>query len=281
MPIGYKTPGTLVAEIKMMSHDGTFLLVEGKDDIKFWTSRRHTNCELVDGEGKLNVVGGIQRINDVGLAGVLGIVDSDYDLLNGVIFESENLLATDAHDLECLLCRSSALDKVLAEYGNLQKIKQFENEAEVDVRTALLERALVFGRLRWAAVRCHPVIDLKKLSVRRFLDEDTWTVTDEESICNELLDSVDDVLALTRLIEGLPETDPWYVAHGHDMIEILRIGLQRQLGNIGPSVGVRQISGVLRAAMSADDLRKTELWSGMRVWEDRNPPYMVLADGLQ
>ena len=266
-----------------MSHDGAFLLVEGKDDIKFWTSRRHTNCELVDGEGKLNVVGGIQRINDVGLAGVLGIVDSDYDLLNGMILESENLLATDAHDLECLLCRSSALDKVLAEYGNSLKIKQFENEAEVDVRTALLERALVFGRLRWAAVRCRSVIDLGGLSVRRFLDEDTWTVTDEESICKELLVSDDDVLALTRLIEGLPEADPWYIARGHDMIEILQIGLRCRLGNIRTSVGVgvRQISGVLRAAMSADDLRKTDLWRGMRVWEDGNSPYMVLADGLR
>ena len=265
------------------SHAGAFLLVEGKDDIGFWTSRRHTNCELVRGEGKQNVVKGIEKINHADLAGVLGVVDNDYDLLNGRIIESVNLLATDAYDLECLLCRSSALDKVLAEYGDHCKIKQFEDETEIDVRTALLERTLVFGRVRWAAVRCHPVIDLGKFSVREFLDKNTWTVTDGESICKGLRDSVDDddFLTLTRRIEGLPEADPWYVAHGHDMIEILRIGLQRRLGNIGPSVGVRQISEVLREAMSADDLRKTELWRDMRVWEDGNPPYMVLADGLR
>lgn len=277
----HKTPGTLVAEIKMMSHDGAFLLVEGKDDTRFWASRRHTSCELVDGEGKPNVVGGIQKINDAGLPGVLGIVDSDYDLLNGMIFEPENLLATDAHDLECLLCRSSALDKVLAEYGDHQKIKQFEDETETDVRTALLERALVFGRVRWAAIRCRPIIDLGKFRVQRFLDKGTWTVTDEESICNKLLDSDNDILALTDRIKRLPEADPWYVVHGHDMIEILRIGLQRRLGSIKPSVGVSQISGMLRAAMSADDLRETGLWRGMRVWEDGNSPYRVLADGLR
>ena len=85
-----------------MSHDGSFLIVEGKNDERFWTSRRHTSCELVDGEGKRNVVGGIQRLDAASFAGVLGIVDSDYDPLNGMDVESENLLATDAHDLECL-----------------------------------------------------------------------------------------------------------------------------------------------------------------------------------
>ena len=150
MPIGHKTPDTLVAEIRMhrMSHDGSFLIVEGKDDERFWTSRRHASCELVDGEGKQNVIGGIQRLDAASFAGVLGIVDSDYDPLNGVDVESESLLATDAHDLECLLCRSSALDKVLAEYGSRPKIERFENEAGADVRTGLLERALIFGRLR-------------------------------------------------------------------------------------------------------------------------------------
>ena len=264
-----------------MSHDGAFLLVEGKNDIKFWTSRRHARCELVDGEGKQNVIGGIQRIDDAGLAGVLGIVDSDYDLLNGMIFESGNLLATDAHDLECLLCRSSALDKVLAEYGDHRKIEQFEDETGDDVRTALMKRALVFGRVRWAAIRCDPVIDLGRFNVPRFLEENTWTAANEETICNELLDSADDVLALTRRVEGLPEADPWYVARGHDMVEILRIGLRCRLGNIPASVGAREIGAVLRTAMSADDLQKTELWKGMRLWEDGNSPYMVLADGLR
>ena len=120
MPKGYKTPGTLIAEIKMsrMSHKGAFLLVEGKDDMRFWTPRRHMDCKLVDGEGKQNVIRGIQKLDAANFTGVLGIVDSDYDTLNGINIESKNLLATDAHDLECLLCRSSSLDKILAEYGD-------------------------------------------------------------------------------------------------------------------------------------------------------------------
>ena len=283
MPKGNKTPGTLVAEIKMgrMSHDGAFLLVEGNDDVRFWTptARRHVDCELVDGEGKQNVIGGIQKLDDASFAGVLGIVDSDYDPLNGIDIGSDNLLLTDAHDLECLLCRSSALDMVLAEHGSHPKIERFEDETGADVCTGLLERALVFGRLRWAAARSHPVIDLGRFRVPQFVDEDTWTVDHEELLRATLLESPDDALALARRIDELPEADPWYVVRGHDMVEILRIGLRRTLGDIGPNVGVKDIAGMLRAAMTPDDLQATQLWTDMRAWEAANRPYMVLATG--
>ena len=276
MPTGHKTPDTLLAEIRMhrMSHDGSFLVVEGKDDERFWTSRRHVSCELVDGEGKPNVVGGIQRLDAANFAGVLGIVDSDYDPLNGMDVESENLLVTDAHDLECLLCRSSALDKVLAEYGNRAKIEKFESETGADVRTGLLERALVFGRVRWAAVR-DPVIDLGEFRIRRFMDENTWSVSSEESICNTSCDSRE-VAALIHRIDDLPEADPWYVVHGHDMVEILRIGLRHVLGEIPASTGVKEIGRVLRAAMNREDLQETRLWTDIRGWEAANRPYTIL-----
>ena len=227
MPKGYKTPGTLVAEIKMgrMSHDGAFLLVEGNDDVRFWTptARRHADCKLVDGEGKQNVIGGIQKLDATSLPGVLGIVDSDYDPLNGIDIGSDNLLLTDAHDLECLLCRSSALDKVLAKYGNRPKIERFEDETGTDVRTGLLERTLVFGRLRWAAIRSHPVIDLGGFRVPQFVDENTWITTSEESLCVALSDSSDDSLELKRRVDELPEADPWYVARHCCPINITRI----------------------------------------------------------
>ena len=286
MPTGNKTPGTLVAEVKMtrMSHDGALLIVEGKNDMRFWVPRCHTSCGLVDGEGKQNVIRGILRLDALAFAGVLGIVDSDYDSLPNVVendFNSENLLRTDAHDLECILCRSSALDKVLAEYGNLSKIQRFKCTTGADVRTGLLERALVFGRLRWAALRCHPAIDLARLKVPQFVDEDRWTVASEDSICTKLLDSPEDSLDLRRRIDELPEADPWHIVHGQDLVEILRIGLRRVLGEIPSTIGLREIRTVLRVGMFPDDLRATKLWKDVRTWEDANHPYMVLADTTQ
>ena len=274
---GHKSPGILVAEITMsrMSHDGAFLLLEGKDDIRFWRSRRHPNCELVDGEGKPNVVEAIRQIDTARITSALGIVDADYELPTSPRAESDNLLYTDAHDLECLLCRSSALDKVLAEHGDAVKIERFEH-AGIDVRTALLERALAFGRLRWAAC-ARPAIALSEMAAPRFVDEKTWTV-DGEKLIRETVSDAEARAATNMRLAQPPDADPWYVAHGHDMVEILRTGLRRVLGNLPTRIEARDIAGLLRAGMSPEALRKTGLGAGVYSWQAANRPYSVLAD---
>lgn len=269
----HKDPGSIAAEIKMtrMVHDGAFLVVEGVTDVRFWKPRLHNGCELVDGEGKLNVIGAVDRLDTESFSGVLGIVDDDYDSLTGVTRGSANLVATDAHDLECLLCRSTALDSVLAEFGVARKIQAFEEGTDSDVRTGLLERAMVFGRVRWAAARYDLDIDFRTLRVPRFVDKATWTVDD-----GELLRAVSkngsslNCEALGHRIAGLPPADPWRIAQGHDMIEILRIGLQRVLGNLPNSEGPKDIARVLRTAIPPAELQATTLYTDIHTWESAN-----------
>lgn len=88
MPTGHKDPGTIASEIKMMrtEHAGAFLVVEGVTDMRFWRPRKCEECELVDGEGKHNVIGGIRRLDGERIDGVLGIVDDDCDSLMDVDF---------------------------------------------------------------------------------------------------------------------------------------------------------------------------------------------------
>ena len=227
MPKGYKNSGTLAAEIKMTraNHSGAFLIVEGVNDVRFWKPRRHVSCELVDGEGKKNVVGVINRLDTIKFDGVLGAIDSDYDSLNGVILGSDNLVATDAHDLECLLCRSSALDTVLAEFGSSEKIQRFEQQEGVDVRTSLLNRAQIFGRLRWAVQCLELSIDSKLIHVPRFVDDSSWTV-DSDELIRAVQGEISDGSVLSAQIDSLALPDPWHVARGPDLIELLRIGLK-------------------------------------------------------
>ena len=54
----------VVAEIMMrrMSHTGSFLLLEGKDDVKFWSGHNHQACRLIDGGGKPNVISAMNRL---------------------------------------------------------------------------------------------------------------------------------------------------------------------------------------------------------------------------
>ena len=281
MPTGHKDPGTIASEIKMMrmEHAGAFLVVEGVADMRFWRPRKHVACELVDGEGKHNVVGSLRRLDARRFEGVLGVVDDDYDSLMGIDPGTGNVVMTDAHDLECLLCRSRALEAVLAEFGVPVKMGRFEDAQGVDVRTGLLERALIFGRLRWVALRRDLNIDSTAIRVQQFVDVKTWQV-DQAGLMGAVAtgDSAGHEDLLAQCVARLPRTDPWRVVQGHDMIEILRRGLMSVLGDIPASVGPKQIAQVLRAGMDSEELRKTALWTDLRNWEAMNQGYSVLRD---
>ena len=258
------------------AHPGAFLVVEGASDARFWLPRRRGDCEIVDGEGKQNVVRGVRLLDAESVGGVLGIVDDDYDSLTGVDVHTGNVVRTDAHDLECLLCRSSALDKVLAEYGDASKIRRFETNEGVDVRGALLKRALVFGRLRLAAALHDLDLDGSAIRVPRFVDEKTWTVDGDGLVRAAAGDGSPS--AVKRCVDRLPSADPWRVVRGHDVVEILKTGLRHVLGGVGTGVGNEQISHGLRIGFSPSDLRATTLWKDVRAWEAANVPFRILEN---
>ena len=272
------TQGHVVAEVKMRRtlHAGSFLVLEGSDDLRFWRTRCHDSCSLIDGNGKKNVVIGLRRLDEIRFVGALGVVDSNHDHLAGKALPSTNLVATDAHDLECLLCRSPALDAVLAEFDDQEKISRFAHEHGMDVRAALLDRGLVFGRLRWAALELERGIGLP--DIRRFVEEKAWAVDEDELIyvtakSNEGVDAN----MIRHRIDALPPADPWHVVRGHDLLELLKIGLRTALGDLPSTKGVKDIAQALRLAMRSEDLRNTGLWRDMRQWEHLNEPFLVLA----
>ena len=144
------------------------------------------------------------------------------------------------------------------------------------MRDALLERGLVFGRLRWAAQRFEAGLQLP--ATRAFVDEKSWFV-DEDGLIEKAAGMNGGVEAnvLRRQIADLPPADPWHIVHGHDLLEILRVGLRNVLGNLPASIGVKEIASGLRLAMPVADLQSTQLWQDMRRWERLNEPYLVLA----
>lgn len=273
MSLGLKDPHSLAAEIMMTrtNCDGVLLVLEGKSDKRFWSPRCHSTCELIDGEGKANVIGSIENLDCKGFKGALGIVDDDYDSLIGGVLASKNLVTTGVHDLECILFQSSALTMTLSEFGSEEKIEKFENDAGVDVRTALLNRAVVIGRIRWAAIQFELGIDPQMIRIPQFLDEDTWTLDEGNLFHSVVTDRPPDFGEMLRdRIAQLPSADPWCIARGHDMLEIFRIGLKRVLGNLMSNVGTDHICQVLRASMPLQELKATAIGRDIRRWETSN-----------
>ena len=110
------------------------------------------------------------------------------------------------------------------------------------------------------------------------MDEKSWVV-DEDGLI-ETTASMNEAMSaavLRRRVADLPRADPWHVVRGHDLLEILRVGLRNVLGNLPATVGVKEIARALRLAMKPADLQSTQLWQDMQRWERLNEPFLVLA----
>jgi len=97
----------------------SFLLVEGHTDRNFY--RRFTNpykCQITITYSKSTALQVVSILEQEAFPGILAIVDADFDILEGKLPDSSNVLFTDAHDLETMLMKSPALERVLIEFGS-------------------------------------------------------------------------------------------------------------------------------------------------------------------
>lgn len=279
-PADEKTPGTIAAEVLMECtvHRGSFLLVEGDDDVRFFRPRiNDDSCHLVDCRGKRNALAAIARLDQVRLRGALAVVDDDFDTLLGTAPPSLNLVRSDAADLECVLLRSPALDRVLAELADPDAVRRLQQE-EGGVRTALLSRGLPFGKLRWLALRRGWELRFEQLKATNFVAAETWQVNldalYEEGVRLGMPLAKE---AIAAELDALPAADPYWVCRGHDLIDILVVGLKGSLGRGGRTQPSRElVSSLLRQSLHADEFAATLLHAGIASWQDRSPPYQVL-----
>ena len=274
-----KDAGEVVSEVLMcrQGHRGAFLLLEGPDDSRFWEPRVHqTQCEIVIAGGKKTVVSAIRDLDRLAINGTVGLVDDDCDRQRSLSLPSPNLIATDARDLEGVLLRSTAFAKVLAEYGDRAKIAAFESKG-VCVKQALLDRALLLGRLRWLALVKDWNIKFSRLRHLDFVDAQSWQL-DESALVEQVqrLGNLPERSAIEHELSKLTCPDPWLVCHGHDLIAILGIGLSHVLGKHNP--GANSMGAVLRAGFTPDEFAALSLTRDLRGWEATNPPFVVLPN---
>jgi len=107
------------------AHSTAFLVVEGDDDSRFFSSRVDAvSCEVVIGGGKPAVIGGLERLNRRNFRGALGVVDDDGDRLLGCPVAAANVVrVTGGCDLDAFLVWSDALDPVVGEYADPKKLR--------------------------------------------------------------------------------------------------------------------------------------------------------------
>lgn len=262
------------------NHEGAFLLVEGSSDRKFYERFCDRQlCLVVSLGSKFNVISVLAILEDAGFCGVLAITDLDFDWLSpekDVV--SSNLLFTAHHDLETMLIDSPAFDRVLSEFSSEQKIKDFGR----DIRTVILNAGEPVGYLRWISQRDSLNLKFSSIAFGKFV-EDKRLEIDETRFIEEVQNKSQFFSYTAAYIQELisnarcDEHDPWKICCGHDLVNILSLGLKRLLGsNSDHTITVENLERCLRLAFDHADWTQTQLYSDIFLWEQTHAPFRVL-----
>jgi hypothetical protein len=285
----YLTPEREANAIRLRrsTFSGTFLLVEGSSDRIFY--ERFVDkvaCVSISISGKpsskLRVIAVLSTLEKSNFQGVLAVVDADFDRLEVYSHSSPNLIRTDTHDLETMLLNSSALEKVIAEFGSEEKIVKLGR----DVRTVLLEAGMPIGYLLWISQLDELNLTFEGITFSKFIDDQTLQI-DELKLIQEVknksqafaLKSEDLKQRLTN--QKSDSHDPWQVCCGHDLVEILSLGLRKAIGSAKTSdVEPNSLERSLRLAYEETYFCKTQVYLSIYSWESKNQPFKFLRNDI-
>ncbi len=266
--------------LKRSQHQGTFLVVEGRDDRlfceRFIDSRA---CNIIVAESKESVYEVLKILEKTAFPGALGIVDSDFEQLEQPGQHRPNIVRPDGHDLETMLLQSPALGRLLVELGSREKIEALGHK----VRDLLLTTALPIGYLRWYSRQSGLGLKFEGLNLSACVDSRRLAIDHQELVQQVKNNSQRpdlDSAELQRAIRELehPDHDPWHVCSGEDLVGILSIGLRRTIGtNSAQAVRIEEIKRSLRLAYDEADFLVSHLAQAIRAWEERNTPFRVLT----
>lgn len=276
----HKTATTIVAELMMTRTklpDGSFLLLEGSEDKRFWSRWIDgRTCSAIISGGKINLLGALRKLDAAEFRGALGVADADLDRLRRTVRPSPNLAWTDAHDLETSMIQLGAARAVVQELGDIERLHAFERQEQTTLEAALLDRGLAFGRIRCAQAFHDPEHDLSWLRIPRFVDR-AWTLHQTE------LDRVASEQGLAPSLHALgpwlvahAALDPWELVNGHDLVELLTAGLHHAFGSLPASRGSSDVATALRLAVDSTELRRSPLFHAVQAWEQSNAPSAIL-----
>lgn len=271
-PFLTRSTGDVVAEVKMSlaAFKGVNVLVEGPTDSKFWKLQfdRNAAFQVVICGNKHVVTSSIKQLEILSLPLMLGIIDDDFDTILGIVHGSNNIFATDTHDLETMFLCSSALQVILTEYGDEVKIARFESASTKSVLDALVEMALIWGKLRLISERNKTNVDFDDFSPWKYVKEDTWGLDMNRLFADFGLKISTTPSDVEKLVVSEINHPIWNVIQGHDAMDILAIGIRKVLSN--KQVNVKDLNSAFRLAYNKGLFVPTKLFQNVSQWATSN-----------
>ena len=272
----------VVAEIVMLraaSHKAIILL-EGSSDEKFFDHfLSHNTCDVVIGWGRRKAMDALAQATRRGVQGILCILDQDYDSFRDGLPDDPNIILTDEHDLEIMLVRSSAFDRVLVEMGSAQKIDALRAQG-VNLAEHIRESVHPLGMFRLFSLKEKVHLKFDGL---RYVYLDNKLKQDRKEMFREVHNHSRvfgyDEKKISDYLDEMEGNghDRWLMCCGHDVCMAFGKALQSLLGSQNPiKCTGSEIESRLRLAFGVEDLTSTRFYAEIKNWEISNPPYRCL-----
>lgn len=271
------TAEEIANEIRMRCVDttGPFLLVEGSSDVTFFSHHITLEIEnIIPSFGWENLVDAMTILQEEGLINILGVIDRDYRGIVATANLPEDIVTTDSHDLETMMFSSNAFQKVLRQKSSSHKVRVYPSGVR-GIKREILKLARPIGCLRFYSQFKGKPYSFNEMDIEKFIDRNDMSFSgnkfishlrgispNNNSMPNHILNNA---LAETKKVSVL--RDPYRLCCGHDLIEIMAIGLKSLWG----SHSSREISGqvleeLFMLAYSHQMFRETDLFRKMSDW---------------
>lgn len=252
------------------------VFVEGPDDFDTWKHWLKWAPYPVGGCAVVRAA--IDTLRATGTRGYVGIIDADCNRLEGTQFEASDLIVTEAHDLECDLLQTGALDRLLGGASiSRPGLAALVNGGSF--RDALLARAEPFGLVRWHFFRRGLEYDDGRLSPFRFVDKATLRL-DEHGLLGEaaaVLHEAPEFVAQAISDLRAASAPAWHVCNGHDLLAILTLALQGPLQAKATYPNPKAVGNALRLAVDTPHRNGLHVWRALLQWQEANPTWVACA----
>jgi len=276
------TPDRIANSIRLLrsDHEGVFLIVEGHSDKLIYERLvNKQEVRITIASGKNNAIKALSILEKENFCRVFAVIDADFSRIEQQIPDSNNLFLTDEHDLEMMLIKSAAFDKLLKERGSEEKIAAFSK----DIRETLLKLGQEIGKLRLLSLRNELNLKFEGLNFSKFIDKKNLNLSiDIDKLIRSIKNhsqklSLDEQQIKQDLSVISDENhDPWQLCCGHDFISILAIALWKVLGTRNANdVKKEDLERELRLAYELSYFYQTQIYQLMVNWQSNNHPYQI------
>jgi hypothetical protein len=305
------TPESIANTLRMSRSQfaGVFLLVEGDTDSRFYRLLVDKSAHVKAANNRDNALKVLDILKRGAVLGVAAIVDADFSRVESERpkkrqhrqiptkarrtkqspklqrrrwLSVKNLFVTDGHDLEMMLLRSPALEKLLGEFAS-EKLVAFETNQKTKLRERLLEGAAPIGYLLWYSLQEALGLRFEDLSFGKFIDEKTLLVNEKELVTAIKNHSgrhdlkSDELQAKLKALRKAAH-DLWQVCCGHHVLEILSFALRKTIGTYNKGEATREaLERSLRLAFERVHFKETRLYRKLLRWQSTHPPFVLIS----